>query len=163
MARLNGIPWEIRALLALMVLDGVAVIATYSRFPAAELYHVHHSGIGAGFGRELVALNYPFALVGIALVGLAWPQLHGRLRWAGIASIALCAVVYFAVDQANLDAKPLNALPVVGLLLSVALVLAVGVDGGTRIPRGDRLRIALARRAGLLRRAGHRGGARLLP
>jgi hypothetical protein len=129
--------------LALLVLDGAAVIATYSRFPAAELYHVHHSGIGAGFGRELVALNFPFALVGIALVGLAWPRLHGGLRIAGVAAIALCAVVYFAVDQQNLDAKLLNAVPALGLALAVALVLAVGVSDSRQV-RGDRLRIALA-------------------
>jgi hypothetical protein len=94
--------------LALLVLDGAAVVATYSRFPPTELYHVHHTGIAAGFGRELVALNFPFALIGIALVALAWPRLHGgALRIAGVAAIALCAVVYFAVDQANLDATVL--------------------------------------------------------
>jgi len=138
------LPWEVSAVLALLVLDGVAVIATYSRFPAAELYNVHHSGIAAGFGRELVALNFPFALIGIALVGLAWPRLHGPLRTAGVVAIALCAVVYFAVDQSNLDAKPLNAVPALGLTLAVALVLAVGVSSAPRSLRGDRVRIALA-------------------
>jgi hypothetical protein len=139
------VPWEIRALLALIVLDGAAVIATYSRFPAAELYRVHHSGIGAGFGRELVALNFPFALVGIALVGLAWPRLQGRLlRAAGIAAIALCAVVYFAVDEMKLDAKPLNAVPAIGLALAVSLVVGVGVSSLPRRLRGDRVRIVLA-------------------
>jgi hypothetical protein len=132
------------AVLALMVLDGAAVVATYSRFPAAELYHVHHTGtVAAGFERELVALNFPFTLVGIALVGLAWPRLHGRLRIAGVLAIALCAVVYFAVDQANLDARPINAVPALGLALAVGLVLVVGVSDA-RQPRGDRYRIALA-------------------
>jgi hypothetical protein len=137
------VPWEVWAVLGLLVLDGIAVIATYSRFPASELYHVHHSGIAAGFGRELVALNFPFALIGIALVGLAWPRLRGGLRIAGVAAIVLCAIVYFAVDQANLDAKPLNAAPALGLALAVALVLVVGVSEA-RQARGDRLRIALA-------------------
>ena len=141
---MRRLPWEVSAVLALLVLDGVAVIATYSRFPAAELYNVHHSGIAAGFGRELVALNFPFALIGIALVGLAWPRLHGPLRTAGVVAIALCAVVYFAVDQSNLDAKPLNAVPALGLTLAVALVLAVGVSSAPRSVRGDRVRIALA-------------------
>jgi hypothetical protein len=143
MAAVRRLPWEVQALLALIVLDGTAVIATYSRFPWAELYHVHHSGIAAGFGRELVALNFPFALIGAALVGLAWPRLHGWLRLAGVAAIALCAVVYFAVDQANLDAKPLNAVPAVGLALSVALVLTVGVSSAPKDMRGDRVRIGL--------------------
>jgi hypothetical protein len=139
----SRIPWEIRGVLALLVLDGAAVIATYSRFPATELYNVHHSGIAAGFGRELVSLNFPFALIGIALVGLAWPRLHGRLRLVGVLAVVFCAVVYFAVDQANLDAKPLNAVPALGLALAVGLVLAAGVAQAGHI-RGDGLRIALA-------------------
>jgi hypothetical protein len=138
------VPWEVSAVLALLVLDGVAVIATYSRFPATELYNVGHTGVAAGFGRELVALNFPFALVGIALVGLAWPRLRDRLRTAGVVAVALCAVVYFAVDQANLDAKPLNAVPALGLALAVALVFAAGVSSAPRTARGDRGRIALA-------------------
>ncbi|HZC75278.1 MAG TPA: hypothetical protein VE220_04820 [Gaiellaceae bacterium] len=142
---MRRVPWEVRAVLALILLDGIAVIATYSRFPATELYHVHHTDtVAGGFGRELVALNFPFALVGIALVGLAWPRLHGRLRIVGVVAIALCAVVYFAVDQANLDAKPLNAVPALGLALAVALVLAAGVPSAPRSKRGDRLRIGLA-------------------
>jgi hypothetical protein len=129
----------------LIVLDGIAVVATYSRFPTTELYNVHHSGtVPAGFGRELVALNFPFALVGIALVGLAWPRLHGRLRTLGVIAIALCAVVYFAVDQSNLDAKPLNAVPALGLALAVALVLVAGVPSAPRTDRGDAVRIGLA-------------------
>ena len=144
MAALRRVPWEIRAVLALIVLDGAAVIATYSRFPTKLLYNVDHSDtVAAGFGRELVALNFPFALVGISLVGLAWPRLHGRLRSAGVVAIALCAVVYFAVDQSDLDAKPLNAVPALGLALAVALVLAVGVSDARHI-RGDRVRIGLA-------------------
>jgi hypothetical protein len=143
-AAVSRVPWEIRAVLALIVLDGIAVVATYSRVPATELYRVSHSGIRAGFGRELVALNFPFALIGIALVGPAWPRLRGRLRLVGATAIVLCAVVYFAVDQTNLDAKPLNAVPALGLALAVVLVLAVGVPSGPSKARGDRMRIGLA-------------------
>src|SRR5205823_903723 len=81
---------------------------------------------------------------GIDLVGLAWRRLHGVLRLLGVAAIALCAVVYFAVHQSKLDAKPLNAVPALGLALAVALVLAVGVPPARRTVRGDRVRIALA-------------------
>jgi hypothetical protein len=130
--------------LGLLILDGAAVIATYSRFPASELYNVHHSGIAAGFGRELVALNFPFALIAVAVVGLTWPQLHGRLRIIGVVAIALCAVVYFAVDQSDLDAKALNAVPALGVALAFALALAVGVSAVPRLVRGDKLRIAIA-------------------
>ena len=142
---MKRVPWEVKAVLALIVLDGIAVIATYSRFPTSELYHVEHAGaVSAGFGRELVALNFPFALVGIALVGLAWPRLHGRLRIAGVVAIALCAVVYFAVDESNLDAKALNAVPALGLALAVALLFIVGVPSLPKSKRGDRVRIGLA-------------------
>lgn len=141
---MRRLPWEVWAVLALIVLDGAAVIATYSRFPADELYHVHHTGtVATGFGRELVALNYPFALVAIALVGLAWPRLHGGLRIAGVVAVVLSAVVYFAVDQHNLSARAINAAPALGLALAVALVLVAGVSD-KRYVRGDRLRIALA-------------------
>ena len=141
---LKRVPWEVKGVLALIVLDGIAVIATYSRFPTTLLYHVHRSDtIAAGFGRELVALNFPFALVGIALVGLAWPRLHGRMRTLGVLAIVLCAVVYFAVDQSNLDAKPLNAVPALGLALAVVLVFVVGVPSVPRSVRGDRVRIGL--------------------
>jgi hypothetical protein len=138
------VPWEVWAVLGLLLLDGAAVIATYSRFPASELYNVHHSGIAAGFGRELVALNFPFALIAVAVVGLTWPRLRGRLRIVGAVAIALCAVVYFAVDQANLDAKPLNAVPAIGVALAFALALGVGVPAVPRLVRGDKLRIAIA-------------------
>src|SRR4029077_21150729 len=68
------VPWEVRAVLVLLVLHGAAVIATYSRFPASELYHVHHAGtIAAGFGRELVAINFPFALIAGGAVGARSP------------------------------------------------------------------------------------------
>jgi hypothetical protein len=138
------IPWEVRAVLALIVLDGIAVIATYSRVPSSELYHFHHGAtVSGGFGRELVALNFPFALAGIALVGLTWPRLHGLLRTAGVLAIALCAVVYFAVDEADLDAKALNAVPALGLTLAVALAFAVGIPSVPRSKRGDSVRIGL--------------------
>ena len=140
---MRRVPWEIRALIALILLDGIAVIATYARFPTSLLYNVSHTGVAAGFGRELVALNFPFALVGIALVGMAWPRLHGARRVAGVVAVVMCATVYFAVDQQSLDAKPLNAVPALGLLLAVALVLAVGVRG-ERQRRGDRLRLGIA-------------------
>jgi hypothetical protein len=142
---MKRIPWEVKGVLALIVLDGIAVIATYSRVPTTLLYNVRHSDtVAAGFGRELVALNFPFALVGIALVGLAWPRLQGRLRIAGIVAIVLCAVVYFAVDQNDLDAKSLNALPALGLALAIVLVFVVGVPSVPKSVRGDRLRIGIA-------------------
>lgn len=131
-------------MLGLLALDAVAVVATYWRFPPSQLYNVHHGGAAGGFGRALVALNFPAALVAVALVGLAWPRLSRSLRPAALLSVGLCVVVYWAVDQSNLDAKPLNAVPAAGVLLAVRLVLVAGVAPAPSRVRGDRVRVALA-------------------
>jgi hypothetical protein len=57
-------------------------------------------------------------------------------------AVALCLVVVLpgVVDQDDLDAKPVNALPALG----VAIVLALGSRGPRGGARGDRLRAALA-------------------
>jgi hypothetical protein len=138
------VPREVAAVLALLALDAVAVVATYWRFPPSQLYNVHHSGAAGGFGRALVFVNYPAALVAVALVGLAWPRLPRRLRPVALLSVGLCVVVYWAVDQSNLDAKPLNAVPAAGVVLAVWLVLAAGVAPAPARVRGDRLRVAVA-------------------
>jgi hypothetical protein len=143
-AAIARVPREVAAVLALFALDAIAVAVTYSRFPPSQLYHVHHGGVAGGLGRALVFLNFPTAIVAVALVGLAWPRLRDGLRPLAVAAVLLCVLVYWAVDQANLDAKPLNAAPAVGALLAVALVLAAGVPDATGRMRGDRLRVVLA-------------------
>jgi hypothetical protein len=143
-AAIARVPREVAAVLALFALDAIAVAVTYSRLPPSQLYHVHHGGVAGGLGRALVFLNFPTAIVAVALVGLAWPRLRDGLRPLAVAAVLLCVLVYWAVDQANLDAKPLNAAPAVGALLAVALVLAAGVPDATGRMRGDRLRVVLA-------------------
>lgn len=126
------------------MLQSVAVLATYSRLPPEVLYNVDSAGdLAGGLSRALVVVNYPLALGAIALAALA-----GRPRALVWASIALCAVVAVPgiVDQDDLDARWVNALPAVGVALALALtVAAVRQDGAAfvALARGDRLRLVL--------------------
>lgn len=120
----------------------VAMLVTYTRVPVRALYHVSHGGIGGGLSRVLVLSNFSTALVAPIALALAADRLASRradaLAWL---SLALCAVVAWpgVVDQADLDAKPVNAVPALGVALAVALSLAAG---GGRLPVG-RARAAL--------------------
>ena len=120
-------------------------MVTYSRLEPEALYNVDHAGdIAGGLSRLLTLLNYPIALAAIALAAVAGgPRL---LVWT---SIALCALVAVpgVVDQDDLDARWINALPALGVAIAVALTLAaVSRDGAgfARAARGDHLRLVLA-------------------
>jgi hypothetical protein len=115
----------------MLAVVAVEIIVTYWRIEPEQLYHVSDHGAGSGFGRALVYLNFPVALAALPLIGLAVDRLRHR-RAAVITSIAaaaLCAVVFWpgVVDQADLDAKPVNAACAVGVALAVALAAAAGV------------------------------------
>ena len=134
---------------ALWASTTTAVVVTYSRLDPAELYHTSHEGIVGGLSRAVVLLNFPIALVaiGLALVGVA--ALSPSARWAAGPAIALCAVVAWpgVVDQADLDARAVNAIPVAGVVFALTLTLAAALRVGMSFaPRlsGDRLRIAAA-------------------
>ena len=125
------------------------ILVAYARLPAAELYHVSGTGVAAGFGRALVFLDFPVALAALAVLLLVLDGAAGRVATAGCALAgALCAVVFWpgVVDQADLDARPINALPALGVGLTLGYVLA-----SARLPRahlrrehGDAARIAAA-------------------
>ncbi len=88
-------------------------------------------------------LNFPLALGAIALAAVA-----GGPRLLVGAAIALCAVTALpgVVDQDDLDARWINAVPALGVALALGLtVAAVRRDGAAfaRRVRGDRLRIVL--------------------
>jgi hypothetical protein len=133
-------------------LIGVATVVTYARIEPDELYHTSVGGLEGGFGRALVFLNYPVALAAIATLAVSLDRLGTRPMWlvaAGVA-VVLCALVSApgVVDQDDLDAKPVNALPAAGVALGFALfVLALRRGGlgrlGPRL-RGDVIRVALA-------------------
>lgn len=136
---------------ALVGLAGVAVAVTYSRLPPSSFYNVSEGGIHGGLGRALVYSNFPVALIALAVAALVADRLDGRLSdVAGAFAVAICLVVAApgVVDQNDLDAKALNAIPFFGVLLVLALtVVAVGRAGLGRStpPRpGDPVRLALA-------------------
>ena len=125
----------------------LAVLFTYSRLDTVELYNVSHEGLAGGLGRALVVLNFPVALVAIALALLAVAALP-RSAWlvAGPA-IALSALVVVAVDQNDLDARWVNAVPAVGVALALALTVAAARRAGMSFaPRrpGDPVRLVAA-------------------
>jgi hypothetical protein len=112
---------------------------TYTRLEPEALYHVSVDGLPGGLGRTLVFLNYPTALVAVALVAIAadrLPPSRGVIAASGIA-VALCLLVVVpgVVDQGDLDAKPVNALPAAGV--AIALALTAAAHG--RVPAGRRL------------------------
>ena len=129
----------------LFAVVAVEVLVTYARTPSHELYHVSGGGLELGARRALVFLNYPVALAALAVLGLLWERLEPRLRPVAILAAVLCAAVFWpgVVDQANLDARPVNALAAVGVLLAAALSLVAGAaQARPRSPAADRGRIA---------------------
>jgi len=98
---------------ALWLLVLVAIVVTYARLDPADLYHVSREGLAGGLSRALVVANFPLSLVAIALVLVAVDVLPRRAWLVGGPAIALCAVTAWpgVVDQADLDARPVNALP----------------------------------------------------
>jgi hypothetical protein len=121
-----------RRLLPLAVVWGLfaaaafAIFITYSRLPPHSLYNVTRDGIAGGASRVLVFSNYPVSLIALPLAWLAADRLGTRwARWAAVAATALCAVTAWpgVVDQHDLDAKPVNLLPAIGV--AIALVLSV--------------------------------------
>jgi hypothetical protein len=140
-----GVVW---AFFGLML---TAVVATYSRIEPAQLYHVDDTGLHGGLGRALVAANFPIALVAAPLALLAALRLERRVALGvAVAASVLCWVVAVpgVVDQGDLDARTVNAVPAVGVAIALALtiVAVVRTGVGSPVPRlpGDPVRIVLA-------------------
>jgi len=123
----------------------VVVAVTYSRLDPSDLYNVSRSGLAGGLSRALVLVNFPIALVAIALVLIALDALPRAAWWAGGPALALCAVTAWpgVVAQSDLDARLVNTLPAVGVCLAIALTVVATRRAGTsfapRLP-GDRIR-----------------------
>ena len=104
---------EALAAWALWGLVLLAILVTYSRLAPEETYNVSREGIVGGLSRIVVELNFPIALVAIAITLVALSTLPTSAWWAGGPAIALCAVtaVPGVVDQHDLDARWVNAVP----------------------------------------------------
>ena len=119
-----GLPAEVVLVWMLYAVVTTEILVTYSRIPSRELYHVSGSGIEGGLSRALVFVNFPVALVALAVLALIYKALPGRSYWAlAILSGVLCAAVLWpgVVSASNLDARPVNAVAAVGVLLAVLL------------------------------------------
>jgi hypothetical protein len=143
--------FEAISVAALLGAAAVAVLVTYARIEPAELYHVSEEGVAGGLGRTLVLINYPIALVAIAVAAIAADRLDDpRADALALLSILLCGLVAIpgVVDQDDLDARWVNMLPAVGVALAAGLAAAALRAGGVgRLVRdapGDGLRIGLA-------------------
>jgi hypothetical protein len=140
---------EALAAWCLWALMAAAVLATYARVEPFELYHVSREGLAGGASRALVLANFPISLVAIALVLIAAAALPRRAWWLAAPAIALCAVTAWpgVVDQGDLDARPVNVLPALGvalaLVLTVAAVRRAGPGFAPPLP-GDAVRLVLA-------------------
>jgi hypothetical protein len=126
--------------LAVWLLFGVValeILVTYSRVGPRELYHVSHSGLEGGASRVIVFLNFPLALVAIAIALLQ------RRRVLAVVGALLCTPIFWpgVVTQANLDARWVNAIAAVGVVLVCA---ATATARAPSDPRDDRVRIAIA-------------------
>jgi hypothetical protein len=136
---------QVRALWGLFAVFGLADFVTYSRLEPEELYNVSQHGWTLGAGRLLVFLNYPVALAAIAIAWLAAERIPAHwARWAAGAATVLCAVTAWpdVVDQSDLDAKAVNALPALGVAIAVALSLRAPWERVGRLPL-DPVRIAV--------------------
>jgi hypothetical protein len=109
---------------ALWGLSTAVVLVTYSRVDPAETYHVSRDGLAGGLSRSLTLINFPIALVAIALVLVAVPALPRRAWLAAAPTVALCATIPWFVDQSNLDAHWGNAVPALGVAVAGGLTLA---------------------------------------
>ncbi len=115
---------EALATWALWGLMTAVVLVTYSRLDPAETYHVSREGLAGGLSRNVTLVNFPIALVAIALVLVAVSALPHSAWWAAGPSILLCATIPWFVDQSNLDAHWGNAVPALGVAIAAGLTTA---------------------------------------
>jgi hypothetical protein len=145
---------EAAVVLAVQGLVLLAVFTTYARLPGDELYRTTQNGLSGGAGKVLVFLNYPVALVTLAVLALTVDRLRPRspraVTAAAVVAAALCLVVVVpgVVSPEHVDAKPINVLPALGVLIVLALlawsVRADGIGPAERRARGDAVRVAAA-------------------
>ena len=156
MKRLIGAPQgEPLAVWAMWAVVLATILVTYWRLEpdtadaTDDLYHVSGNGFVGGLSRVLVELNFPVALVAILAVLVALDALPPAAWALAGPAIALCTVVAWpgVVDQDDLDARLVNAIPAVGVGLALGLTVAAGRRAGwnaaARLPL-DLVRLGIA-------------------
>ena len=125
------------ALWALLLATAAVIVITYTRLAPEELYGVSEDGFALGLGRALVFLNYPVSLAAIPIAWLAAERIGARwaLSAAALATV-LCAITAWpgVVDQDDLDAKPVNALPAIGVAIAFVLSIRAPWERVGRLP-----------------------------
>jgi hypothetical protein len=141
---------EALAVWALLAADVLAILVVYSILDPSELYNTSRGGLEGGLGRALVQLNFPsVAGTAIPIALLALDVLPRRAWVVGAPAVALCAVIAWpgVVDNDDLDAKAVNAIPAVGVGLALLLTIAAARRAGPGFAArrsGDRARLAVA-------------------
>jgi hypothetical protein len=131
---------------------------TYARLPADVFYNVTGTGVRAGASRVLVLLGWPISIAAVALLAVAAdrylassppPAARRAAVAASVTSAVLLATITWpgVIDEADLDAKPSNALAAVGVGIALALTLAAvrraGAGPFVRVRPGDSVATAL--------------------
>ena len=109
------------------------VVVTYSRVDPAVTYHVSRDGFDGGLSRAVTLVNFPIALVAVALVLIAMAVLPAVAWWAAAPAIALCATIPWFVDQDDLDARWVNAIPALGVSIALVLTFAAAHRAGSAL------------------------------
>jgi hypothetical protein len=131
---------------ALLIVVAVEIVVTYTRVPPTELYHFSgHGLVDGGLSRAVTFANWPAALIALAILALVFDRSSFRRRAVAVLAAVLCVAVVWpgVVSQANLDAKPANAIAAAGVALALALSVSTVALRPDRI-RGDRIRIVAA-------------------
>lgn len=126
---------------------GLLTLVTYTRLPPEDLYNVSRDGIAGGASRTLTYVNFPVAFIAIGVLLVCRERLSRGLAWLAGAGIALCAVAAWpgVLDQDDLDARWINAVPAAGVAVAVGLTAyVIRVSPGEAARPVGRLRPALA-------------------
>jgi hypothetical protein len=141
--------WALWAVVLAMIVVTYWRLEPDTRAATDDLYHVSGNGPVGGLSRALVELNFPIAIVAALLALVAIDALPRRAWLVAGPAIALCAVVAWpgVVDQDDLDARWVNVVPALGVVLALALTVAAarraGHDFAGRLPL-DVLRLGIA-------------------
>jgi hypothetical protein len=138
---------EALAVWAMWGIASLVALITYSWVDPSDLYNVSRQGLAGGLGRSVVLLNFPIVFVAAALALVAVAALPRRAWFAAGPAIASCVLVPFVVDEADLDVRPANAIPALGVAVAAVLtIVATRRAGRSFAPRrtGDPARVVVA-------------------